>query len=536
MELLKRLGGIAGLIIVVAGSAVSKFAPQHIIWGWVLIGAGLVPLIGAIWLNRDDLANATKGRPFRHGANAVFYSLLVLGIVGAVDFLAARHTRRFDLTETGRHSVSQQTIQILERLSGEGMEISFVGFFTPAQEAAKQKAADLIDEYKYHNPHITVKMLDPLRNPAEVRGYGIEEDGTLIVSTKAGEVRITPSRDGALAEENLTNALIKATSKVRKVVCMTTGHGEKTIAESSPEGFQLAADALKKENFDVREVKLLETGAVPEDCSSVVVPGPTHAFLAPESEALDKWLAGGGRLLVLAEPHMPTGLEALLQRYGLKTGNDFIVDVNPMARLLGGSPAAPVVYEYGSHPITKDFQGLATIFPTVESIETVSPTEPGVTTQSLAHTSAQSWGETGAMADRVSFDAATDKGGPLDLAASAVRKLEGAPASAPADSNAPAPDAGEPGGREARLVLFGDSDFAGNNGLMMAGNRDLFLNAVAWLNERSDLISVRPRPRTGQPLILTGVQGRLTTFYSLALFPLLLGLAGFGVYLRRRRL
>ena len=119
MELLRRMGGMAGLLIIVAGAAITRFAPQHTVWGWVLIGAGLVPLLGAIWLNRQDLSNLAKGRPFRHGANAVFYSLLVLGIVGAVDFLAARHTRRFDLTETGRHSVSQQTIQILQSLGSE---------------------------------------------------------------------------------------------------------------------------------------------------------------------------------------------------------------------------------------------------------------------------------------------------------------------------------------------------------------------------------------------------------------------------------
>ena len=246
MQILKRVGGVTGLLIIVCGSAITHFLPQYHVWGWVLMGAGLLPLLCAVWLNRDDLMNLAKGRPFRHGANAVFYSLLVLGIVGAVDFLAARHNRRFDLTEAGRHSVSPQTIQILQSLEHEGTEITLIGFYTPAAGAAKQKATDLMDEYRYHDAHITVKMLDPIRNPAEVRVYGIEEDGSVIVSTKAGESRITPSREGALAEENLTNALIKATSKSRKVICVTTGHGEKRIADNSPDGFQLATDALKK--------------------------------------------------------------------------------------------------------------------------------------------------------------------------------------------------------------------------------------------------------------------------------------------------
>src|SRR5262245_29677736 len=106
MEILKRFGGTTGLLMVLAGAGISHYLPQYHVWGWVLMGAGFLPLAAAVWLSREDLVNLAKGRPFRHGANAVFYSLLVLGIVGAVDFLGARHKRRFDLTESGRHSVS----------------------------------------------------------------------------------------------------------------------------------------------------------------------------------------------------------------------------------------------------------------------------------------------------------------------------------------------------------------------------------------------------------------------------------------------
>jgi ABC-type uncharacterized transport system involved in gliding motility auxiliary subunit len=538
METMKRLGGTAGMLMVIAGCGVVYFMPDRSMWGWILTGAGLLPLIVATWLNRDDLLNLAKGRPFRHGANAIFYSVVVLGIVGAVDFLAVRHNHRFDLTETGRHSVSPQTVQILESLDKQGQEITLVGFFSPAQGPARQKAIDLMEEYRYHDARIEVKTLDPFRSPAEVKGYGVEEDGTVIVSSKTGEARISPSRDGGLTEENLTNAFIKATAKSKKVICVTTGHGERQIAQSAPEGFQQATEALQKENFDVREVKLLEGGGVPADCSSVVVPGATHTFLQPEVDALEKYLAGGGRALVLTEPRTPTGLETLLARYGLKTGNDFIVDVNPMAKLLGGSPAAPVVYEYGAHQITKDFEGLATIFPTVESVETTTPVEPDVTTLALAHTSAQSWGETGELADRVSFDAGKDKPGPLNIAALAVRKHAGA--TPPADPNAKDDAAGaqsvQDGGKETRLVLFGDSDYAANSAFMMAGNKDLFLNTIAWLNERTDLISIRPKTAAAQPVVMTGLQARLLKWYSLGLSPLIVVVIGVGVFLRRRRL
>src|SRR5262249_6834531 len=159
-----------------------------------------------------------------------------------------------------------------------------------------------------------------------------------------------------------------------------------------------AAEAVRKENFDIKAVRLLDQGAL-AGCSSLVIAGPSHALLPPEVDAVKGYVDTGGRLLLMIEPHAPTGLEAMMESYGLKSGDDFVVDINPMSRLMGGSPAMPVIYDYGTHPITRDFQGLITIFPTVESVQTVTATQPNVKTEMLARTTDQAWGETGPMAD-----------------------------------------------------------------------------------------------------------------------------------------
>ncbi len=46
---------------------------------------------------------------------------------------------------------------------------------------------------------------------------------------------------------------------------------------------------------------------------------------------------------------------------------------------------------------------------------------------------------------------------------------------------------------KARLVVFGDSDFASNTYLGLSGNNDLFLNAVSWMAEEADLIAIRAK-------------------------------------------
>ena len=104
---------------------------------------------------------------------------------------------------------------------------------------------------------------------------------------------------------------------------------------------------------------------------------------------------------------------------------------------------------------------------------------------------------------RVSRDTdAGDIDGPVSLAAAVSAAATEA---APAD---PATDGGDAPKPESRLVVIGDSDFASNRWLGIAGNRDLFLNAVNWLAQQENLISIRPKDPEDRRITLTADQER----------------------------
>jgi ABC-type uncharacterized transport system involved in gliding motility auxiliary subunit len=86
----------------------------------------------------------------------------------------------------------------------------------------------------------------------------------------------------------------------------------------------------------------------------------------------------------------------------------------------------------------------------------------------------------------------------------------------------------------ARLVVFGDSDFATNTHLNLSGNATLFLNTVSWLAEEEDLIAIRPASEGSKPLLLSTLQGRLLFWLSIVAMPLVVSVVGGGVLLRRR--
>jgi ABC-type uncharacterized transport system involved in gliding motility auxiliary subunit len=84
------------------------------------------------------------------------------------------------------------------------------------------------------------------------------------------------------------------------------------------------------------------------------------------------------------------------------------------------------------------------------------------------------------------------------------------------------------------LVAVGDSDFVANK-YMGQANPDLFMNSVNWLTEEEELISIRPKDQEqAQVQRLTGRQLRLVRYTSIFAVPLLLLIAGIGVWWKRR--
>jgi ABC-type uncharacterized transport system involved in gliding motility auxiliary subunit len=110
-------------------------------------------------------------------------------------------------------------------------------------------------------------------------------------------------------------------------------------------------------------------------------------------------------------------------------------------------------------------------------------------------------------------------------------------AAAPTPSPSPGATPEEkPADKEARVVVVGDCDFASNQLLEQLGNKDLFLNSVAWLAKDSDLISIRAKEPGEQRLkIMTGsFEFWLIGAVTLVILPGLFIVWGIVAWWRRR--
>jgi ABC-type uncharacterized transport system involved in gliding motility auxiliary subunit len=491
-------------IAVLAAAVLLPFAwPARAQFRWWLVGAGILLVVASFLTRIGDYRAIVRHRSTRYGLNTAITILLVLGVIGFVEAISARHNARLDLTENRRNSLSPQTIQLLKGLT---TDVNAVAFYRTDQPG-KRVAEDLFKQYtRYAGGKFTWKVVDPDREPALARRYAVESYGTVVLETKTRSEKVTDAE-----EEKLTNGLVKVTREGKRAVYIVQGHGEHEITNTERSGFSEAKGALERSNYEVKPLALAREGKVPDDAAVLIVPGPRTDLFPPEIDALDAYVGRGGKLLVMVNPFQNDTMKAWLAKYGFELGDNLIVEPNPIGRLFGIGPEVPIVQQYEPHAITREMSGVSTLFPLTRSVGQVQTPPAGTTVQPLARTSPQSWGETNrdALQRGEAQPDAQDPKGPLGVAAVATKD-------------------------KARVVVYGTSTLASNQFLNLQGNRDFFLNTVSWLAEEEDQISIRPKDTKQTPVFLSAQQGQAVFLLPVVVMPALVLIGGIIAVVRRR--
>jgi ABC-type uncharacterized transport system involved in gliding motility auxiliary subunit len=448
-----------------------------------------------------------RGERFLEAVNLAVYTAVAVAIVVLANWFVDRHNRRWDLTPNQSYSLSPQTTKVLKELKND------LTIYVFDRESGFRERRDLLDNYSALTHRVTVRYVDPDRQPSLAGQFGIRNYGTVVV---AGGDRHFEAQSST--EEGVTNAIVRLL-KGQKTVYFIQGHGERDVDSSDRAGYGRVKKQLENENRQVKTLVLLQKMEVPADCSLLVIAGPRNDFLAQEVETIKKYLTGGGRALFLLDPGVElTNLAKLLADWNVTLRNDLAIDENPVAQLVGASPSMPLILKYGSSPIVQPLARTATLFPLTRSFEVGKEYKAGVSAESLCETSPDSFG----VADfdpkvrEVRYRAGKDTKGPLSVAVAGTIAGEGEKKT------------------EGRFVAVGTSMLAVNNYLPFEGNRDLFMNMVNWLSAEEDLISIRPKPPESQRLNMTAQQMRRVLYLGVFGLPILIIALGTSVWWRRR--
>ncbi|HTS29292.1 MAG TPA: GldG family protein [Bryobacteraceae bacterium] len=462
-----------------------------------------------------------KTRQTKYTAYVTVYILVVLLIIGGLNYLVANHDYSYDSTSNKQYSLSDQTVKVVRGLK---KDVTITYF---DEQSRFPQARDLLDQYATLSPKLHVEYLDPVKKPQQAKAAGYRRDVTILVD--AGGAKKEEAK--SLTEEEVTGALIRSLKSGERNACFVTGQGEHSIDDTDRSGYAAVKQALERNNYKTRSLSLLKAGGgdatapaagkieVPSDCTVLIVGGPQHDYIQPETDAIKAYVEGGGHALFMLDPPISmarsatdeaTTLVALLKTWGVTVNKDLALDTSGIGQVFGLGPEVPLVASYESHPIVNQMKDVATAFPLARTLDVANGDK--TTVAKLFATGDNSFATSNLSSGSIQIDPKKDKKGPLTLAA-----------------------AGSFSGTNAgRFVVVGSSLWVANNFIRFNGNRDLFLNMINWLTADEDLISIRPKAPEDRPLNITPQKVSMLFWLSCVIFPL--GVVAFGMvtWLKRR--
>ncbi|MGH9487921.1 MAG: GldG family protein [Terriglobales bacterium] len=459
---------------------------------------------------------SSSGNRLLQRSSLVVYLIVVLAVLVVVNVLADRHDHSWDWTKNHSHSLSAESIKIISELH---QPLHLILFDRSSNFGA---AEAFFDRYQRTSRLVKVQYIDPDRHPDEARRYKIQSYGSIVVASGGRQQIVTN-----MTEQDVTNAIVRVLKGAKKIVYFEEGEGERDPDDNGRSGYSALKSALEAENFTVKKLVLAQSPAVPSDCATLIVAGPTHPLLPPEVTAIQNYINGGGDVLFLFNPESSGPLVTYVEtQLDVKLTPDVVVDTSGIGRLFGASELMPVVAQYDPFPITAHMDGVATLFPYARTVEAGSMPDSRAIITPLLETTSDSFATTSFANNQVRVDPATDRHGPLTLGVAGTLPTiaSGAGLQNVGDST------------EARFVVYGSPDIVSNSIIDFQGNRDLFMNTMDWLAGQKQFITIRPKAATGAPVNLTAGQMRGLLYIFLIGLPLVIIIIGTAVWMQRRTL
>ena len=499
--------GVMGSLLALAGMIGYQLAPEHLWIVTTLEGLALVCLILFFVAHANALKAVSSRRSTKMGVNSLLMVLLLIGILSIVNFLAARHSIRWDLSENQNFSLAPQTHRVIRSLPRDVK----ITVFTREKDPGYQTYKERLDSYRQASARIAIEFVDPERQPKVAQSYGITRSDTAIFESGSQTVRVTTP-----SETELTGALIRVSKDDKKRILFLEGHGEPGIDNRDRIGFSMAKDILTKQGYEVGALSLLTQTAVPENISILAIAGPRKPMTSEELDRIQTYVDRGGHLLVMVDPDTQADLNPLLKRWGLALGPGVLVDFQD--RLAQGEPTVLLVRTFTEHEITQDLNA-AVLFPLARHVSFDEQVGKDWDFVQLARTSTNSRAVLKTTGRIIALNEKEDIKGPLPMAAAL------APKTPPAEGK-PRP----------AIVVIGNSTFASNAFVNFPGNSDFFLHAAAWLAQDRDMITIGPRDQALRPFVPNPVQERALLYLQVFFLPAVVFVAGVNVWRKRRRL
>ncbi len=510
-------------------------------------------------------ADAKPLRPLNRwgmGSLSVLQTVLLAVILIALNYLAAHHYLRRDLSRGADYTLSPATRHYLksEALTQRDQPVKWIMAFRRSSPFYERVRA-LAEEYaRLSKGRIELKVVDPLRSPDRMQevtaAYGLtllrdliiidaRNDESVVISEDATQTRVLnrhvklvlaedmavfTSADGVRklsgfqGEDLLTARLVESIEgEPRQMMLLADKSGltgNTATADNSP--LKALQETLRFQNIALGELHLSGLADIPAEVAGIVLAAPKYDFTDAELGVLERyWNQPRSAILVLIEAgEVPAKLRAFLRGNGITARKDRLIARDTKGQL---DTTARGIFTRGVD-FTRDLAGQTTAFGGASSSLDVREGAEDLLNRriypiGLVQVLDGFWGETQfGQQGGESFDEAQDHPPPLHLAACVTRGAE-------SDDRFAA--------ETSRMVVISNTDFL-EPLHQRAETRDFLASSANWLVGRDALAGIGPRTLGIYKLPLLEAQVSFINRVNLFFLPASLMLIGAFVWSSRR--
>lgn len=477
---------------------------------------------------------------FRSGSTTLGLAALALIVVILFNLLLGalpESLTHLDTTANSVYAFSQETYDLLAALEED------VSLYCVVANGSEDATIDeLMARYAAKSEHIHVEYIDPVLYPNFTAAYTTAtlEQGSIIVESARRHTIINHSDlyayalnyttyvyDTYLAGESvITSAIDYVTSDALPKVYALSGHGELSFDSN-------LSSAIARQNISVETLSLIATGEIPDDCQCLILLSPVSDLGADEADMILSYLQSGGNLLIFTdytEESMPN-LHRILENYGVTRGNGIIIEGDSNHYL--AEYTHYLLPQIESHSITEPLRtgGYYVLVPIAEPILTPdNPPRDSITYAPLLTSTDKSFRKmlTDYQLPSYSYEEG-DVYGPFTVGLAVTEDL--------VERDPGAEELHELSDAEQTRIVYFSSSYLMDSSLssyVAGANEDLILNALDWMTDREDSISISAKLISMEYLSLSAADTSIGAILAIGLPVIALGI-GIVVIIRRRR-
>lgn len=447
-----------------------------------------------------------------------FFVLLFLLLIVLLGYLASQYHVAKDITQANRNILTPGSVNVLKSMQG---PVNVTVFATKDDadrgDTFRKGMIDFMARYQREKKDIHLKFINPSEEPKLAQEANIKQDGEVVVEYNKRTEHIFPP----IAEQEMTNLLVRLARTNQQAVMFLDGHGERHLQGIKNHDIGEFGKKLEEKGFKFANPDLTIAQAVPSNGAMLVIASPQVDLSEIEAKKIKAYLEAGGNLLWLLDNDNLHGLKEVADYLGLTISRGIVVDMT--AAQYGADAKVAFASLYGDHPITRNFQ-LRTLFPEAHEVDAKASDELGWKVARLVEVAPNGWLESdkilnGGKNQKAVFDEKKDKRGPINIGVALEREY---------------------GKKGQRVVVMGNGNFLSNTFITNGGNLDFGINIVNWLAGDDKLITIQPMPlKDINVTIPSDDTSRLvawTVFHGFQFFiPIGVFIAGFWLWWKRRK-